>query len=143
MFLILLVNSRLWLPAEIQASGPLGTWQVLVKSAGIASMHTAVTRFNTVIMLDRTNIGASNINLPNGKCRVNPADQVLKRDCSAHSVMLSLNNNGIRPLFIQTDTWCSSGQFLHDGMLLQKGGNLDGTLNIRRIAPCPSTGTCH
>jgi hypothetical protein len=142
MFLILLVNSRLWLPAEMQAAAPIGTWQLLDKSAGIASMHTAVTRFHTVLMLDRTNIGPSLINLPNGRCRINPADQVLKRDCTAHGVMLSVANNGIRPLFIQTDTWCSSGQFLPDGTLLQTGGNLDGAQKIRRIAPCRSTGTC-
>lgn len=141
-FLILLVHSRLWLLAEMQAAAPTGTWKLLDYNAGIASMHTAVTRFHTVVMLDRTNIGPSQINLPNGKCRVNPLDQVLKRDCTAHSVVLSLANNGIRALFIQTDTWCSSGQFLADGTLLQTGGNLDGAQKIRRIAPCPSTGTC-
>lgn len=139
-FLLVLVNSWVW-PLG-QAATPIGTWQLLVKNAGIASMHTAVTRFNTVIMLDRTNIGPSRINLPNGRCRVNPLDQILKRDCTAHSVMLNLANNGIRPLFIQTDTWCSSGQFLPDGTLLQTGGNLDGALKIRRIVPCPAAGTC-
>ncbi|GMP46313.1 hypothetical protein CsSME_00014520 [Camellia sinensis var. sinensis] len=36
-----------------------GTWEVVVANAGIASMHAAVTRFNTVVLLDRTNIGPS------------------------------------------------------------------------------------
>ncbi|KZV23591.1 galactose oxidase [Dorcoceras hygrometricum] len=31
-----------------------GEWELLVADAGISSMHTAVTRFNTVVLLDRT-----------------------------------------------------------------------------------------
>ncbi|CAA6656777.1 unnamed protein product [Spirodela intermedia] len=34
-----------------------GTWELLVQDAGIASMHSAVTRFGTVVLLDRTDIG--------------------------------------------------------------------------------------
>jgi hypothetical protein len=44
-------------------TGLPGTWEILLQNAGIASMHSAVTRFNTVVLLDRTDIGASQIPL--------------------------------------------------------------------------------
>ncbi|KAE9447746.1 hypothetical protein C3L33_20352, partial [Rhododendron williamsianum] len=55
----------------------LGTWATLVDNAGISSMHTAVTPYNTVILLDRTDIGASELNLPDGRCRYDANDQSL------------------------------------------------------------------
>ncbi|KAF6161096.1 hypothetical protein GIB67_007737 [Kingdonia uniflora] len=113
-----------------------GTWELLHPNAGIASMHTAVTRYNTVILLDRTNIGPSRKLLPLNHCRHNLNDRLLKRDCYAHSVLFDLTTNEIRPLMIQTDTWCSSGQFLADGTLLQTGGDLDGNRKIRKFVPC-------
>ncbi|KAL0451098.1 UNVERIFIED_CONTAM: Aldehyde oxidase GLOX [Sesamum latifolium] len=88
-----------------------GVWELLVPDAGIASMHTAVTRFNTVVLLDRTHIGPSRKLLPKDRCLVNPANPH-RKDCTAHSVLLDLQTNNIRPLTILTDTWCSSGQFL-------------------------------
>ncbi|EEF26901.1 hypothetical protein RCOM_0351610, partial [Ricinus communis] len=57
-----------------------GTWELLVLNAGIASMHTAVTRFNTVVLLDRTNIGPSRKMLPKGHCRYDSKDVALKHD---------------------------------------------------------------
>ncbi|XP_015897003.3 aldehyde oxidase GLOX [Ziziphus jujuba] len=119
-----------------------GTWELLLPNAGIASMHTAVTRFNTVVLLDRTNIGPSRKMLPKGHCRNDPNDEVLKRDCYAHSVVLDLQTNTVRPLMILTDTWCSSGQFLPDGTLLQTGGDLDGVKKIRKFTPCEANGRC-
>lgn len=120
---------------SIPARGDLpGTWELLVPDAGIASMHTAVTRFNTAVLLDRTNIGPSRKLLPKGHC--------LKRDCYAHSVQLDLATNELRPLKILTDTWCSSGQFLPDGTLLQSGGDLDGFRKFRKFAPCNGTSFC-
>ncbi|XP_057742245.1 aldehyde oxidase GLOX-like [Arachis stenosperma] len=119
-----------------------GTWELLVADAGIASMHTAVTRFNTVVLLDRTNIGPSRKLLPKGHCRFDKNDAVLKLDCYAHSVLLDLHTNQIRPLKILTDTWCSSGQFLPNGTLLQTGGDLDGFKKIRKIDPCDINGSC-
>lgn len=119
-----------------------GTWELLVPNAGVASMHTAVTRFNTVVLLDRTNIGPSRKMLPKGHCRFDRTDPVLKRDCYAHSLQLDLQTNQIRPLMIHTDTWCSSGQFLPDGSLLQTGGDLDGFKKIRKFEPCEANGFC-
>ncbi|KAK3037469.1 hypothetical protein RJ639_031963 [Escallonia herrerae] len=119
-----------------------GTWELLVANAGIASMHTAVTRFNTVVLLDRTNIGPSRKMLPKGHCRNDRADAVSKRDCYAHSVLFDPGTNQIRPLMILTDTWCSSGQFLPDGTLLQTGGDLDGFRKLRKFTPCEATSLC-
>lgn len=119
-----------------------GTWELLVSNAGIASMHTAVTRFNTVVLLDRTNVGPSRMLLPRGHCRHDRNDAVLKRDCYAHSALLDLSTGQIRPLMILTDTWCSSGQFLPDGSLIQTGGDLDGFRKIRKFEPCVSSGFC-
>ncbi|KAI8556718.1 hypothetical protein RHMOL_Rhmol05G0275900 [Rhododendron molle] len=115
-----------------------GTWEVIVQNAGIAAMHAAVTWFNTVVLLDRTDIGASNLSLPivNGvqQCRHDPNDLALTTDCSAHSALLDLT--------IQTDTWCSSGQFLPDGTLLQSGGFNDGNTKFRTFTPCKHTSSC-
>ncbi|KAK4396191.1 Aldehyde oxidase GLOX [Sesamum angolense] len=112
-----------------------GVWELLVPDAGIASMHTAVTRFNTVVLLDRTHIGPSRKLLPKNRCLVNPTNPH-RKDCTAHSVLLDLQTNNIRPLTILTDTWCSSGQFLPDGSLIQTGGDLDGFKKIRKFTPC-------
>ncbi|KAG9157874.1 hypothetical protein Leryth_000048 [Lithospermum erythrorhizon] len=119
-----------------------GTWELLVENAGIASMHTAVTHFNTVVLLDRTNIGPSLTRLPGRHCTSDRYDPVSKKDCYAHSVLLDLQTLTIRPLTILTDTWCSSGQFLPDGTLLQTGGDLDGFKKIRKFIPCDPTQVC-
>ncbi|XP_061376348.1 aldehyde oxidase GLOX [Gastrolobium bilobum] len=119
-----------------------GTWELLVADAGISSMHTAVTRFNTVVLLDRTNIGPSRKLLPKGHCRFDRNDAALKRDCYAHSVQFDPKTNQLRSLKILTDTWCSSGQFLPNGTLLQTGGDLDGFKKIRKFDPCDANGSC-
>jgi hypothetical protein len=129
--------------AQLTCADLPGTWELLVPNAGIASMHTAVTRYNTVVLLDRTNIGPSRRMLPEGHCRNDPNDVTLKRDCYAHSVVLDLKTSEIRPLMILTDTWCSSGQFLPDGTLLQTGGDLDGLRKIRKFQPCEADGFCN
>lgn len=53
-----------------------GYYEVVVPNAGIATMHAAVTHLGSVVLLDRTNIGVSQLNLPDGVCRDNPQDQV-------------------------------------------------------------------
>ncbi|CAK9226571.1 unnamed protein product [Sphagnum troendelagicum] len=120
-----------------------GGWEVIVNNAGIASMHTAVTHYNTAVLLDRTDIGPSQLPLPDGVCRNDPNDQSSTYDCTAHSAVLDLGTNTIRPLFIQTDTWCSSGQFNGDGTLVQTGGDNDGFSKIRTFAPCGGDGDCN
>ncbi len=57
-----------------------GSWEVVVQDAGISSMHTAVTHFGNVVLLDRTNIGPSQLPLNGGRCRANPDDRVSTKD---------------------------------------------------------------
>ncbi|KAG0608726.1 hypothetical protein M758_8G127600 [Ceratodon purpureus] len=105
-------------------------------------MHTAITHYDTAILLDRTNIGASQIALPNGQCRHNDRERKLNPDCTAHSVMLHTQTSKVRALWVQTDTWCSSGQFTADGTMVQTGGDFEGLYKIRRLEPCPGNGSC-
>jgi hypothetical protein len=105
-------------------------------------MHAAVTHFDTVILLDRTNTGPSAIRLPNGRCRNQPLERVLRKDCWAHSVMFNPANGAVRPLYIFTDTWCSSGQFVDNGVMVQTGGDFEGNRKIRTLAPCAVNGNC-
>ncbi len=66
-----------------------------------------------------------------GKCRNTTYDLVLKEDCYAHSVLYSPTTNTVRPLTILTDTWCSAGQFVSDGSLVQTGGGYEGQQKVR------------
>ncbi|MCO5570118.1 hypothetical protein L7F22_023834 [Adiantum nelumboides] len=124
---------------QLEAANAQGSWELLLENAGIASMHTAVTHHGNVVFLDRTNIGPSPISLANGVCRDNPKDANLTHDCTAHSVLFIPGPNTVRPLFIFTDTWCSSGQFDAEGTLVQTGGDGDGLMKVRRFTPCPSS----
>ncbi|KAH8932968.1 hypothetical protein BDL97_18G007100 [Sphagnum fallax] len=132
-------------PCEAQSTTTVAgnaTWTLLLENAGIASMHTAVTYLGPVIFLDRTDIGPSQIALADGICRNDSLDQTDTFDCTAHSVMFDPDTNTVRPLYISTDTWCSSGQFLPNGTLLQTGGFNDGVQKIRWLDPCAANETC-
>ncbi|KAK4354423.1 hypothetical protein RND71_026617 [Anisodus tanguticus] len=91
-----------------------GKWKLLMSNIGISAMHMQLLNNDRVVMYDRTDFGASNISLPNGKCRNNPNDLALKVDCTAHSVEYDVSTNSIRPLMVQTDVWCSSGSATSD-----------------------------
>ncbi|PKA51983.1 hypothetical protein AXF42_Ash008212 [Apostasia shenzhenica] len=120
-----------------------GSWELLLENAGIASMHTAVTRFGTVVLLDRTNIGPSQLPLPAGHCRHRRSARAFPSgNCTAHSALFNPSDRSLRPLSILTDTWCSSGQFLPDGTLLQTGGDFDGFRRLRTFAPCSPRLSC-
>jgi len=54
-------------------------------------------------------------------------------DCTAHSAIYSPGSNKIRPLFIFTDTWCSSGQFDGSGKMVQTGGDADGVAKVNSL----------
>lgn len=135
--LVLLVTILQWLVSTCVVGQ--GSWQLLQKNAGIASMHSAVTHYDTVIML---NVGPSQIKLPGGRCRDQPLERVSKTDCYAHSVMFNPANGAVRPLFILTDTWCSSGQFMSNGQMVQTGGDFEGNIKIRSLSPCGAGGNC-
>ncbi|XP_049392029.1 aldehyde oxidase GLOX1-like [Solanum stenotomum] len=113
-----------------------GKWDLLMSNIGISAMHMQLLNNDRVIMYDRTDFGASNISLPNGKCRNNPKDLALKVDCTAHSVEYDVSTNSIRPLMVQTDVWCSSGSATSDGTLVQTGGFNDGRNMVRTFKPC-------
>ncbi|XP_024366413.1 aldehyde oxidase GLOX [Physcomitrium patens] len=118
-----------------------GYWETVVNNAGISTMHSAVAHDGNVVLLDRTNVGPSQLKLAPDNCRDNLADRSLKHDCTAHSALFSPNSNKVRPLKVITDTWCSSGQFDGSGKLVQTGGDADGVKKIRHFTPC-GKGAC-
>ncbi|PSS18006.1 Aldehyde oxidase [Actinidia chinensis var. chinensis] len=115
-----------------------GQWAVLKPNIGISAMHMQLLKNDRVVMFDRTDFGKSEIALPGGKCRVNPNELVLKRDCTAHSVEYDVASNSIRPLMVLTDVWCSSGAVNPSGDLVQTGGFNDGEDVVRVFKPCSS-----
>ncbi|KAM3281599.1 hypothetical protein P3S67_027245 [Capsicum chacoense] len=90
-----------------------GKLDLLMSNIGISAMHMQLLNNDRVVMYDRTDFGASNISLPNGKCRNNPNDLALK-----------------------TDVWCSSGSATSDGTLVQTGGFNDGEVMVRNFKSC-------
>ncbi|KAL5557925.1 hypothetical protein UlMin_034136 [Ulmus minor] len=121
-------------PTLTRAAG--GQWQFLQRSIGISAMHMQLLNNDKVIMFDRTDFGLSNISLPDGKCRNDPNEQVVKVDCTAHSIEYDVASNTFRPLTVQTDVWCSSGSLMPDGTLVQTGGFNDGERRVRIFKPC-------
>ncbi|KAL2345758.1 hypothetical protein Fmac_007043 [Flemingia macrophylla] len=105
-------------------------------SIGISAMHMQLLHNDKIIIFDRTDFGNSYIPLPYARCRMDPNDIALKIDCSAHSVLYDVATNTLRPLMIQTDTWCSSASVLTNGTLIQTGGYNDGERSIRLFTPC-------
>lgn len=136
--LLTITVSGICTPVTLVAAQPLDSWTLVVPNAGISAMHMATMHTDKVILYDRTNFGRSQIALPNGTCRNNPKELVLKHDCTAHSVEYDSLTNAIRPLFIYSDTLCSSGAFLPDGTLQQTGGDNEGSRVLRTIGAGPT-----
>ncbi|KAK9054395.1 hypothetical protein SSX86_025473 [Deinandra increscens subsp. villosa] len=128
LFLLIIVHQS---PPCSAAGG--GSWSLLVQNAGISAMHMQLLPNDHVVMFDRTDSGISNISLPKGKCLPD------SNDCSAHSVEYDVATQMVRPLFVRTDTWCSSGSLTPDGNLVQTGGSGDGFKVVRVYKSC---GTC-
>ncbi|WOG97790.1 hypothetical protein DCAR_0417131 [Daucus carota subsp. sativus] len=118
-----------------------GKWDILVPNIGIVAMHMQLLHNNRVIIYDRTDFGSSNLSLADNRCRVDPNDRALAKDCTAHSAEYDVASNSIRPLTILTDVWCSSGAIAPDGRLVQAGGFNDGDHVVRIYSPCDD-GTC-
>ncbi|KAI3691905.1 hypothetical protein L6452_31708 [Arctium lappa] len=106
-----------------------GKWKLLKKSIRVSAMHMALLPNDRIITFDRTDFGPSNITFSSEKCP-------LISDCYAHSVEFYPSKRGVRPLTILSDTWCSSGALLPDGVLIQSGGNNDGEKVVRTFTPC-------
>ncbi|KAH8939456.1 hypothetical protein BDL97_15G038200 [Sphagnum fallax] len=130
-------SSMLQLSLPGAAAAP-DSWELLIQNAGVSAMHMTLAHTNKVIMFDRTDYGPSEIKLANGFCRHDPHDLALQVDCWAHSIELDLATNTIRPLTVLTDTWCSSGAWLADGVLTQTGGWNDGSTVMRTIGAGPT-----
>ncbi|KAJ9536457.1 hypothetical protein OSB04_un000365 [Centaurea solstitialis] len=127
----LIIISCLLFTTPLAAVAGGGTWSLLRPSIGISAMHMQLLPTDRVIIYDRTDFGASNISLADGKCRHDPNDIVLKDDCTAHSVEYDVASNSVRPLMVLTDVWCSSGGLMPDGSLVQTGGFNDGDHVVR------------
>ncbi|XP_050223393.1 aldehyde oxidase GLOX [Mercurialis annua] len=119
-----------------EAAGTGGRWELLQENIGITAMHMQLLHNDRVVIFDRTDFGRSNLSLPNGKCREDPTELVLKTDCTAHSVEYDVLTNTFRPLMVQTNVWCSSGAVMPDGRLIQTGGFNDGERKVRVFNPC-------
>ncbi|KAK1427268.1 hypothetical protein QVD17_15951 [Tagetes erecta] len=113
-----------------------GKWTLLQSNIGITAMHMQLLPNDRVLIYDRTDFGASNISLPNGKCRKDRNDYVLKQDCTAHSIEFDIASNSFRPLMVQTDVWCSSASLMPDGTIVQTGGFNDGDHVVRVYKSC-------
>ncbi|KAL5704926.1 (methyl)glyoxal oxidase [Ranunculus cassubicifolius] len=125
-------------------TGKVGNWVFLRNNTGVVAMHMTVTRHNTVLLFDQTSAGPSEYNFqrsPDGRQCSGLPRSLSDPACSAHSVEYHIGRNSIRPLTLQTDTWCSSGSFLSNGTLQQTGGYGDGIRRIRYFEPC-STSRC-
>ncbi|KAL5718023.1 (methyl)glyoxal oxidase [Ranunculus cassubicifolius] len=125
-------------------TGKMGNWVLLLNNTGVVAMHMALTRHNTVLLFDQTSSGPSGYNFrrsSDGRRCLGIPRSTSDPACSAHSVEYHIGLNSIRPLTIQTDTWCSSGSFLSNGTLQQTGGYGDGTKRIRYFEPC-NTSRC-
>lgn len=134
--LIIIISTTVTIPSPAIAAG--GQWQLLQNNIGIVAMHMQLLHNDRVIIFDRTDFGFSNLSLPNGRCRVNPQEQAVKNDCTAHSLEYDVFSNTFRPLFIQTNIWCSSGSVNPNGTLIQTGGFNDGDRSVRTFNPCPN-----
>ncbi|OIV96316.1 hypothetical protein TanjilG_09743 [Lupinus angustifolius] len=136
LLLFLLFLLHILLPTTTEAGGGTGEWQLLQNSIGVVAMHMQLLHNDRVVIYDRTDFGLSKLNLPGGKCRHDPNELVVKTDCTAHSVEYDVVGNKFRPLFVQTNVWCSSGSVGPDGTLVQTGGSYDGERATRIFKPC-------
>ncbi|KAE8709894.1 Glyoxal oxidase-related protein [Hibiscus syriacus] len=135
-FSLLIIASQPCQRILASAAAAGGQWQLLQKSIGISAMHVQLLRNDRVVMFDRTDFGLSKLPLPNGRCRHDRRDQVVKVDCTAHSAEYDVLANKSRALMVQTDVWCSSGAVVPDGNLIQTGGSNDGERKVRVFSPC-------
>lgn len=111
-----------------------GKWKLLKRSIGVSAMHMALLPNDRIIAFDRSHFGPSNITLPQGKCI--KGVELETSDCYAHAVEFDPITRKVRPLTIQTDTWCSSGALLANGVLVQTGGYRLGERVVRYLKPC-------
>ncbi|KAL6294667.1 hypothetical protein ACE6H2_002809 [Prunus campanulata] len=117
-----------------------GQWLLLHNSIGVSAMHMQLLKNDKVILFDRTDMGPSNFSFPSGTgCRQYIDTHHRNRtitDCTAHSLQYDVISGNVRPLYVSSDTWCSSGAVDPNGTLIQTGGYGSGIRKIRTFAPC-------
>eukprot|EP00850_Spirogloea_muscicola_P023244 SM000341S12982 [mRNA] locus=s341:56504:59405:+ [translate_table: standard] len=120
-------------PADAQpcVGGPsvCGQYQVVVQNLGIAPMHVILTYKDTLIYIDRSDVGPSGINTSSG--------------VSAYSVELNIHTLEKRGLETVTNTFCSAGHSLPNGRIVNNGGSLyvgpnrtNSYISVRKFDPC-------
>ena len=133
-----LLATLLILHSADSAAALLDSWRVAVLHGGVCAVQMTTAHTDKVVIYDRTNAGKTQIAMPNGTCRDNPYEQVLKHDCTAHSVEYDSLTDAIRPLSIFSDPFCSSATWLPNGTLVQTGGDKEGNNTVRFIGPGPT-----
>ncbi|XP_021903124.1 aldehyde oxidase GLOX1 [Carica papaya] len=115
----------------------LGKWELFSRNSGVSAMHAILLPvINKVLMYDATIWRISQIKLPPGK-RCHIVKQATgKKDCWAHAVLLDINTAALKPLMLDTDTWCSSGGLSVNGTLVGTGGFQGGANTVRYLGIC-------
>ncbi|XP_010532465.1 PREDICTED: aldehyde oxidase GLOX1-like [Tarenaya hassleriana] len=114
-----------------------GKWELFVKNSGVSAMHAILMPvINKVQIYDATIWRVSGMKLPPGmQCHVIDA-KTKKEDCWAHSVLLDVETGAMKPLLLNTDTWCSSGGLSVNGTLVSTGGFGGGANTARYLRDC-------
>ncbi|KAJ1306840.1 hypothetical protein OPQ81_007825 [Rhizoctonia solani] len=131
-------TSRLmvYIKAPSVPSGP-NAWTLQTGgNSGVVMTHVAVTTSDTMLVIDRKE------NNPLVKADGKPA----------WGAVWNLQSNTARPLNLMTHSFCSSGNFLSNGTLVNFGGHpfvyrngelvSDGQQGVRLFNPCAASGNC-
>ena len=78
-------------------------------------------------------VGPSNLSLPNN-AYIKKLNQ--PPDCTAHFIVYDVALNTVRPLLVQTNTWCSSGSLIPNETLVQTGRYHEGDRVVHTFTPC-------
>nr|ARQ16439.1 putative galactose oxidase [Artemisia capillaris] len=112
----------------------MGEWVIDNPNAGVAAMQLQLMPNDQIVWFDTTSLGASGYKLPEGTpCPINP-DANNQPDCYAHGIAYDWKTSKYRPLTLQGDAWCSSGNLWPNGNLMATGGTFSGDKAIRVIA---------
>lgn len=117
-------------------SAPLGTWSPVVANAGVSGVLWAITRFNTLIMIDRSDFDTSYVKDSAGN--------------QASAAVLNLANVSapVRGLDVIDNMFCSAGQMWPNGTLVDSGGfktaagDPRGFNAIRKLDTCAAEESC-
>ncbi|KAF5742985.1 hypothetical protein HS088_TW09G01047 [Tripterygium wilfordii] len=119
------------------AAGFKGEWKLDSDNSGVSAMHSILLpKINKVLMYDATIWRISKLPYPaDHPCRI-INKKTGEKDCYFHSVLYDIKTAEIRPLELNTDTWCSSGGLTVDGTLVSTGGFEGGARTLRYLRDC-------